>query len=486
VSSIGNVGSGSSIGALPIVTGLSTQDLVAVNQAGSNAAISYGNFLGGVTIDQAQPAGPAADSDTLWAAQGSNVMVSQSLAAVWVWIASHLPGYKLPVVEISTSVNLDTTVHNGRILICSQPITLTPLTGNMGSGFQCTVLNASNGSVNLGAGFISSSGSLALSPWQTATLCCVTYSRGTIAFATMPTAASVGVVPGQITGLTSSAATSTAVTILWQPPSTGGSVASYIVQFRLTGTTSWNGGTSVVGSTNYQLTALQTATSYDIIVTPQNAAGLGPASATLTVSTSTSQSAMPPQVSGLTASPTSGSAIQLSWSAQTGIGAATSFTVQYRVTGSATWASSISGVTGTATTVSGLQPATSYDFSVVGVNTAGSGPASATVTAATSAASPSVTSIIWNLAPSGTYTVGGAAIGVNARVTPATSAVQFGFSLSASTPPASWTVASLVNTNLWGTYVATPATAGTYHAWVEGLDGSSPTVNSSTFVVVAA
>jgi len=75
---------------------------------------------------------------------------------------------------------------------------------------------------------------------------------------------------------------------------------------------------------------------------------------------------------------------------------------------------------------------------------------------------------------------------VNAKVTPATSPIQFGFSLSASTHPASWTVASLVNTNLWGAYVPTPATAGTYYAWVEGLDGSSPTVNSATFAVAAA
>ncbi len=480
----GTVESGNSIGELQVVSSLSTQDLVAVSHAGSDYAIAYGNFLGGVTIDQAPAAGPASNADTLWVAQGSNVMASQTFSAIWVWLANSLPTYKLPVVEITTNTNLDTTVHNGRILVCSQPVTLSPLTGNMGSGFQCSVMNASTGNVTLGSGFVSSSGSLILPPWQSAILSCATYSGGTIAFAAMPGAASTTALPGQAGSLASTGITSTTISVSWQAPSTGGVVSSYIVQHRLTGTTPWSGSASVTGSTAYQLTALQPATSYDISVQTQNATGIGATSTILTVATTAAiQATVPAQVIGLTATPTSSSAIQLNWSGQTGATAATNFTIQYRITGSPTWTSSVTGVTGTQDSVTELQAATSYDFSIIGVNSAGAGAVSATVTAVTLAASASVSSITWNLVPAGPYTHGSGAIGLNAHVSPAPSPIQFGFSLSASAPPSSWTAAVLVNTDLWGAYVNTPATAGTWYAWAEGLDGSEPTVSPAGFVV---
>jgi hypothetical protein len=105
------------------------------------------------------------------------------------------------------------------------------------------------------------------------------------------------------------------------------------------------------------------------------------------------------------------------------------------------------------------------------------------VTAVTLAGSQSVTSITWNLLPGGPYTHGSGAIGVNALVAPASAPIQFGFSLSTSTPPSSWTTATLVSSNLWGAYVATPATPGSWYTWAEGLDGSGRTVNQSPFVV---
>jgi hypothetical protein len=476
--------SGSSIGELPVVTGLAAQDLVAISHSGSDYAIAYSNLLGGVTIDQAQAAGPAGNSDTIWVSQGSNVMASQSFSSIWIWVANSLPTYKAPVVEITTNTNLDTTVHNGRILVCSAPITLTPLATNMGSGFECTVINASTGNITLGSGFLSSNGSLVLTPWQSATLRCATYSAGTIAFATMPTAAAVTAVPGQVGGLSRLGTTATTITVSWQSPSSGGVAASYVVQYRLTGTTSWSSGALVVSTTTYQITALQPTTGYDIAVIAQNIAGTGVASAVLAVVTaSAGQSILPTQVSGLAATPTSSNTIQLGWSAQTGASAAANFTVQYRVTGSSSWTFSIAGVTGTGDSISELSAATSYDFSVIGVNGSGAGPVSATVTAVTLAASASVSSITWNSLPSGTYAHGSGAIGINALVSPAASPIQVGFSLSATAPPSSWTTTMLVNTNLWGAYVPTPATGGIWYTWAEGLDGSAQTVSPSSFLV---
>jgi hypothetical protein len=476
-------GSASPISSLQAVSALTGQDLVAVSHAGTNCAISYSNFLDGVTIDQAQAAGPVSDRDTIWAAQGSNVMASQTFSAIWVWIANNLPTYKAPVVEITNSVNLDTTVHNGRILVCSKPVTLTPLTTNMGSGFQCTVINASVGTVTFGAGFLTSTGSMTLGAQQAASIFCATYSGGTIAFASIAGAAAVAV-PGQVTGLASSTITSVAITISWQAPASGGTASSYAVQYRVTGTSTWSTAPAVVGATTCILSGLTAATSYDIVVQPINAAGTGSASSILTVTTAAlPQLPVPAPVSGLAATPASSTSMQLAWSAQTGTGAATSFTAQYRVNGSTTWTSSVAGISGTTTTISGLQAATSYDFSVIGVNASGSGPASSTVTATTEAASTPVTSITWNLLPSGQYTHGSGSIGVNAQVSPASAAIQFGFSLSATTPPASWTAAILVNTNLWGAYVPTPATAGTWYVWAEGTNGTGSTVSPTPFVV---
>jgi hypothetical protein len=485
-SGTGTIISGSLIGTLPVVTQLSSQDLVAVSHSGSQAAISYGNLLDGVTIDQAQPAVAAGDSDTTWVAQGSNVMASQTFGAIWVWIATKLPSYRAPVVEITTNTNLDTTIHNGRLLVCSQPITLTPLTSNMGSGFHCTVINASIGNVTLGSGFVSSNGSFTLASWQSATISCATYSAGTIAFATMPGTTGTTTVssPSQVLGLVNAGLTSSTIALSWQAPSSGGAVSSYVVQYRLSGTTPWTGSASVSGTTSYQITALQAGTSYDIVVLAQNAAGAGATSSILTVATSgSSQLTVPPQVSGLAPNPTSINAIQLSWSAQSGSSAATSFSIQYRLTGASSWTSSVSGVTGTATTITGLQASTSYDFEVIGVNAAGSGTPSSVVTAVTFTSSQSVSSITWNLLPTGPYTHGSGAIGVNAQISPASAPVQFGFSPSATTPPTSWTNAILVNSNLWGAYLSAPASAGNWYVWGEGLDGSARTANPSPFTV---
>lgn len=483
-SSLASGGLGSAIGALQVVTGLASQDLVAVSQAGADRAISYADFLDGITIDQAQAASPAADADWLWVAQGTNVMTRQTFSAIWSWLTGKIPTYKAPSVEITINTNLDTTVHNGRILICSQPITLTPLTTNMGDGFQCVVINASSGNIQLGSGFITSDGSLVVAPWQSAAVSCATYSGGTIAFASITPAVGTIPPPGQIVGVSSSLITSSGFTVSWEAPASGGPVSSCTVQYQLSGTSSWNTSPSIVNATSYVLSSLQAASSYDVLVQAQNAAGVGLPSVTITVVTSpAASSGVPPQVIGLSATSTTSGSVQLAWSAQTGATPAISFTVFYRVTGTSTWITSATGISGTSSTISGLTAATSYDFEVLGVNASGSGPVSEIATVLTSAAADSITSITWNVLPSGPYTAGSGSIAVNAHVSPASSAIQFGLSSALADPPPSWTAATFVNTNLWGAYLAVPATAGTYYLWAEGLDGSAATTSASAIVV---
>lgn len=172
-----------SITSLPTVTTISSGDLVAISQSGSDHTITYANFIDGQTIDQVQPAAAASDTDTFLVAQDGNVLLRQTLAAVWVWLSSQLPSYKLPTLELTTDTTLSAAAHNRRLLICSQPITVTPAATTMGSGFTCDLINVSAGNITFATGITTSSGASTLGPGQAATLTCATYSGGTLVYA---------------------------------------------------------------------------------------------------------------------------------------------------------------------------------------------------------------------------------------------------------------------------------------------------------------
>ena len=183
--SVGVSGGSYSIASLPVATTISTGDLVGISQGGAAGSIAYQNFLNGLTIDEAQPAAAASDSDTTWVAQGSDTMVRQTFSAIWAWMVSNQPSYKYPVVEITINTTLDGTAHNGRVLVCSQPVTLTPVFANMGSGFACSVINLSGASVTFGAGIVSSSGGSVLPAGEACTMQGVTYSGGSVIYASL-------------------------------------------------------------------------------------------------------------------------------------------------------------------------------------------------------------------------------------------------------------------------------------------------------------
>jgi Fibronectin type III domain len=471
--------SGYSITALPTVATISAGDLVAISQAGTDHTITYANFVDGQTIDEAQAADAASDADTFLVAQNSNVMTRQTLAAMWAWLNAKLVSYQMPTLELTTNTTLSATAHNGHMLICSQTLTLTPAPTAMGSGFSCTLLNVSDGNITLGSGITTSSGNASVPPGQMATISCATYSGGTLVYAWISGATSSPAVPGQISGISAGLVTASSVALSWTPLSP--SPASYTVQYRINGTTAWSQAAPVSTSAS-TVAGLLAATSYDFTVFAVSSAGSGTASAIVTVATTGTVSA-PGQVTGLTTSNPTVSAISLAWSQPVSGGAVNSYTVQYRVSGTASWAAAATSLTTASFTMTGLSAATSYDFQVLAANTAGTGPASAVATASTAAASGSVTSITWNMVPSGSYTHGAGAIGVNAQVTPGTAPVQFGFSTSATVPPTSWTAGNFVNTNLWGAYVNAPSVAGSYYAWCEGTDGSEATVYPNSFIV---
>jgi hypothetical protein len=92
-------------------------------------------------------------------------------------------------------------------------------------------------------------------------------------------------------------------------------------------------------------------------------------------------------------------------------------------------------------------------------------------------------------APSGSYTVAQANVGVNATLAPGNGAtgLQFGFSTSPTATPTTWTAAILVNTEstgdtFWGAYVTMPATAGTYYCWAQAIGVAAYAVSAAITV----
>jgi hypothetical protein len=203
------------ISSLGAVSTVGADDMVGISQGGADHAIRVADFLDGQTIDAGTLAAAAADTDRVWVGQGSSTMTAQTFSAIWTWMRTKLPGYRRPVVEIAANTTLDGSLHNDAILVCSQPVTLTPAFVNMGSGFACSVINVSSGSVIFAAGIMTSSGSQTLATGLGAELRAVSYSGGTLVFASLAGSGAPSTPPGQVTGLIAGVATSGSVALSW-------------------------------------------------------------------------------------------------------------------------------------------------------------------------------------------------------------------------------------------------------------------------------
>jgi len=470
------------INSLPATAQVFAQDLLAINQGGTDCAISYAHLLNGQTIDMAQPAAAPADGDAFWVAQADSTMLRQSFAALWVWLNGRIPMVRTPVAEITTDTQLDSTVHLGRVVVCGQPLVLSANAANMGSGFHCEVVNISNGDVVLGAGFLTVPGTRLLHSGQTAFIRCISYSGGSVVYATIGAVPDVLTVPGVVQNFAIGLVGAATVQLTWQVPASGGAVAAYTVRFRAAGTAAWTTASTSVTGTAYTVAALAAGTAYEFSAVAVNASGSGGTSDIVSASTLAAL-AVPGQVTGVSTGAITSSSIVLSWSVPGGGGTPAAYDVRYRVTGTTVWSGLLGGVTGTAASLTGLAAATAYQVTVTARNATGSGAASALVSGSTSVAAGAVSAINWNVAPFGTFAHGAGAIPVNAHVTPAAAAIQFGFSNAVNVLPSSWTQAVNVNSDLWGTYVPVPPTAGTWFGWAEGTDGSSPTVYPTSITV---
>jgi hypothetical protein len=143
---------------------------------------SLTGLLDGQTVDELQAAAVIHDTDSFPLDQGGTTLLRQTMAAVWTYIAAKLPIATRRVVELTTNTVLDATAHNGAILVCSQPITLSANFVNMGSGFACDVLNLSSGTVTMGTGITVGTGNTGLPVQMAAHLSAITYSGGNLVF----------------------------------------------------------------------------------------------------------------------------------------------------------------------------------------------------------------------------------------------------------------------------------------------------------------
>lgn len=485
------------IGAVQTGT-ISSDDLVYISQNGSNRTITLADFLEGETIDQGQVASPASDSDSFWVGQGSSTMLVQSFSALWTWVLGHLPGWKRTVVEIGTTTQLDGSIHNNAILICSQPVTINPAFSTQGNGFTCTIINASSGMVTLGSGFTTSSGTASIPVGQVGHVTAGTYSGGSLNFVEISGTGATLIAPGQTTGLTVVSSTPTSVTLSWAAPASGGMPSTYTVQWRVTSVGGAWTGSSNTSSIGFTASGLTASTEYDFEVIAVNAGGSGPASSVVSGSTGVVASYAPNVPTSVVVGATTSSTAPVSWTApmQDGThGAATSYTVQWRIAGTSSWTQQ-SGISGTNYTISGLSAATEYDVQIQAVNGSGDSAFTGTASATTQAVSagnyamgsgflpysggtsyPHSSSTQANVSDLSTSQDGGYTVPAE---------VYFGWNTSPTVPPSSLAgltqaAGNYINSGnqYWYSFaVPTPSSPGTYYFWSVETDGSGNIVAS--------
>jgi titin len=208
-------------------------------------------------------------------------------------------------------------------------------------------------------------------------------------------------VPGAPSGLAASPG-STQVALSWTAPvSDGGSAASdYVVQYSADGGSSWSTfADGVSTATSATVTGLANGTAYTFRVAAVNAAGQGAFSATASATPRT----VPGAPTGLAATPGS-TQVALSWTAPVSDGgsAVSDYVVQYSSNGGSTWSTYVDKVsTATIATVTRLTNGTAYSFRVSAVNAAGTGAASATVSATPRTVPGAPTGLTAAVAPAG-------------------------------------------------------------------------------------
>jgi hypothetical protein len=439
---------------------IGASDYVALWQNGGLAWMTYGQFLGGQTINQLPAAGPAADSDELLVAQGGNTLSTQSFGAIWTYVQGKLPSVQQGVVELTSNTVLDATEHNDRILVASSALTLTANFNNTGPGFFCTLINLAPGPITMGTGISSGSGSTTLPPGAATTLLGFSYSGGSLVWWS-------GVVPNAPTLTVASISAPAANTAF----SVSGGVfndAPTALDYSVDGGVTWVAATGLVITTNaysFSAAGLAPGTYATRVRDHGNVAVIGVSNSFTVVAPSLSIAALP-----LTAP--LGKPIAVS-----GAVSPASNAVQVGLSGSATGAPTVWVSAGVAAGVwmASLTPSAAGTVYVWAQQVAA--PAVTAVSGAITVVAASLTIA----APAAG--VAGTALTVSGSVAPVGDAVNVQLaSQNTAVPTTGWSAA----TNSGGVYSAalTPAAAGTYYAWAQ--DPATGLSNVSAAIAVTA
>ena len=227
--------------------------------------------------------------------------------------------------------------------------------------------------------------------------------------------------PGAPTGLTATASGTTAIDLSWSAPaSTGGSaITGYKIEVSPDGTSGWTDQVADTSSTatTYAHTGLTAGDTRHYRVSAINTQGTGTPS---NVDSATTGTTVPGAPTGLTATASGTTAIDLSWSApaSTGGSAITGYKIEVSSNGGSSWTNLVANTSNTTTTYAhtGLTAGTTRHYRVSAINTNGTGTASNVANATTGQ-----TTVTFG-ASSYTATEGGAAATVTVALSAAPSA----------------------------------------------------------------
>ena len=193
-------------------------------------------------------------------------------------------------------------------------------------------------------------------------------------------------VPGAPTGLTATASGSTRINLSWTAPADNGgsAITGYTIEVSPNGTSSsWTDRVANTGTTTttYSHTGLSAGTTRHYRVSAINSVGTGAASNIDDATTDDAATTVPGAPTGLTATASGSTRINLSWTApaDNGGSAITGYTIEVSPNGtSSSWTDRVANTGTTTTTYShtGLSAGTTRHYRVSAINSVGTGAAS--------------------------------------------------------------------------------------------------------------
>lgn len=319
-------------------------------------------------------------------------------------------------------------------------------------------------------------------------------SAGTAAWSptsTLATAAAGPFIPNTAAAATLAQGTGSNLTVTWTAPAvdaTHSAATGYNLRSSPSGANTWTTVSAVISP--YTLTGLTASAAYDVQIQSTNAAGAGAWSVTSTLTTAAAASVTyapnAPAIASVAPPPTgTNSQLTVTWTApatDSTHSAATGYNVRYSPTGANAWTIT-TGVTSPCT-LSGLAGAAAFDVEIQGTNAASSpgawsGIKTGTTWGATVAPGGWVAAATQVHGSTSVAPNGGLQAVVVAAPT-AVTGVAFAWAQSSTTIPTTGLIAAAADgqTNGWGQYCGTPATAGTFYLWTLAQGSGSTTIGA--------